>query len=186
MNTRVRDQLLHGSVWQDRDCVDNYDGLVHAIRSGDARDFAEDVFACLTDESALVRRGALKALSEVAAIIGAERLAKLPRAPELTDAIARVVTPNDHAAIAYLRKSRDYAAIAALARVDSEWLVANARGLVAHDHLAVFPYLTPSQRLSLIDALAPYPPINLESPYAWRSIPPEEQDELRRAIRART
>lgn len=184
MNSRIREQLLTGSVWLDRDCVENHDGLIHAIRCGDPREFAEDVYACLTDESPLVRKGALATVQEVAEQIGAERLAALPPAPELCEAIARVVRPGDITAIAYLRRSRCVLAIAALARVDSEWLVANARGLVAHNHLAVFPHLNKSQRLALIAALAPYPPMDLDRPYAWRMLPESEQDELRRAIRA--
>ncbi len=184
MNTRVRDQLLHGSVWQDRDCVENYDGLIHAIRSGDPREFAEAVFACLTDESPLVRKGAHAALREVADYIGAERLAALPHSPDLCEAVAHVVQAGDASAIAYLRRSRCLSAITALARVDSEWLIANARGLVSHSHLAVFPHLHRAQRLRLVTALAPYPPMDLDRPFAWRLLSDVEQEELRMAIRA--
>ena len=73
---QVRHQLEFGSVWQDRDSIDNYDGVVRAIReSGEDRQaFAEAIFHCLTAEIALVRDGAGRTLPEVARDLGAERL----------------------------------------------------------------------------------------------------------------
>ena len=76
---QVRHQLEHGSVWQDRDSLDNYDGLVREIRSSpEARgEFAAAVAACLVSENLLVRSGAVAALPEVARDIGAETLRRI-------------------------------------------------------------------------------------------------------------
>jgi hypothetical protein len=76
---KVRDQLETGSVWQDRDSVDNYDGVVRAIRAApqDAAEFAEAVAACLVSENLLVRSGAAATLPEVARAIGPERLRRI-------------------------------------------------------------------------------------------------------------
>ena len=73
----------------------------------------------------------------------AERLAALPPAPELCDAIARVVTPHDRAAIAYLRQSRDYSAVAAhierLIAGEPVNLIETLAESVASELLAAYP-----------------------------------------------
>ncbi|MBL8240280.1 MAG: hypothetical protein JNM66_22865 [Bryobacterales bacterium] len=61
----MRHQLEHGSVWQDRDSLDNYDGLVREIQASpeERGEFAEAV-AALTeaggDIGAARRRGILE------------------------------------------------------------------------------------------------------------------------------
>ena len=76
---KVREQLETGAVWQDRDSVDNYDGVVRAIQTSpqDRGEFAEAVAACLVSENVLVRSGAAATLPEVARTIGAERLRRI-------------------------------------------------------------------------------------------------------------
>ncbi len=102
---QVRHQLEFGSVWQDRDSIDNYDGVVRAIRESgaDRPAFAEAVFACLTSEVPLVRDGAARTVPEVARDLGADRLAKWVREnagcfpdiePMVAQALNRIVSES--------------------------------------------------------------------------------------------
>lgn len=157
---RVRHQLEFGSVWQDRDSVDNHDGLVRAIAdSGEDRGaFVEAVAECLTAESALVRTGAVAVARGVAREIGAERLTAILRGnpalfrdvkparglgaetleAALAEGIGAAVRAGDGAAIGYLRecvrKPWGLPLLFALARVDGEWLAANAGEIVPPDY----------------------------------------------------
>ena len=81
ISARVRSQFEFGSVWQDRDSISNYDGVVRAIiDSGPERPvYVEAVAACLTADNVVVRTGAIATLSYVGKEIGAERLQRILR-----------------------------------------------------------------------------------------------------------
>jgi hypothetical protein len=180
----VEKQLTDGSVWTHRDFMHHHDGLLAAIRSsGSERPlYAASVLAALLSPDLRVRTGAVGVLDEIVGDVGADRVATILRDNEAlfrgvkpawrisaedleqaaTMAVASGVQAGDTTAIAWLRKvarDRKWGAYAfnALARVDGDWLVANARGLVPHTHLGVLSNLRPDLRFRYIDAQAPWP-----------------------------
>lgn len=206
----VRRQLEYGSIWQDRDSVDNYDGLVRALRAADGPEraaLAKALFSCLTDGNLLVRSGAVAALSEVADDLGAGPLCTLieenigffrdvPASNGLSvsdleegvaRSIAKVAKASDSAAIAYLRHAvrRPWGKclLFRLAAIDGDWLIENAAGLVPKDYFGVLIWMSPERRRRLIDVLRPFdgvPPENF-----WKQFPEAEAAELKHLLTAR-
>ena len=205
----VRRQLEHGSVWQDRDALDNYDGLVRALRDGGAgRDgLMEALAACLTDANLLVRSGAVAALPEVAVALGAARLCDVVRhhlalfrdvrpAMRLNIAdleegmaqnIAKAARPEDVTAIEYLREAvwRPWGKclLFRLAAIDGEWLLERAAELVPRDYFGVLIPLTPERRRRLIAAVGPFH--GMPPDYFWKQFPVAEAEELKRLLSER-
>ena len=211
MNTaqRVRYQLEHGSVWQDRDSVDNYDGVVRALRDGteDRGRLIEGLAACLADENVFVRTGAVAALPEVAVELGALRLCNLlqqhldlfrgvPPSIRLSIAdleegmaqcIAKAARPADKPAIAYLRyavrRIWGNCLLFRLAAIDAEWLLEHAAELVPKNYFGVLIPLSPEDRRRLIAAVRPFqgtPP----EPF-WKQFPEAEAAELKQLLSER-
>ena len=207
----VATQLADGTVWQGRDLVHNHDGLLRAILdSGTQRPlYAAAVFALLPSGDLRLRTGAIGVLHEVVPDIGAGKLAALLRngeslfrgvrpawrisAEDLEQAaamaIAAGVNPGDTVAIGWLRrmaKERSWGAYAlnVLARVDGDWIVVNAKGLVPHNHLGVLSALRTKLRAPFIDALAPWPPEvpALLTRAFWKKVPPAEATRLRQRM----
>lgn len=203
---QVHKQLVDGSVWVSREHMHNHDGLIEAIRAAgpDRKAYAAAVLACLGDPDVRVRTGAVAALREVIGELGADTIVAALKEPllrgvkpawriehddlEQTAAVvvAAAVKPADKSAIAWLRTiaaNRDWGhfALLGLARVDGDWLVANARGLVPHSYIGVLEALRPELRAKLIQALAPWPP---EAPTFltnafWKRLPAAEATRLR-------
>jgi hypothetical protein len=205
---RIRAQLETGAVWSEPDTIHPHDGLIRAIRaSGPERPaFAAAIVACLASHDLRVRTGAVAALREVVADLGADEVARVLRDDaslfrgvrpswriESDDlehaaamAVAAGVNARDTTAIAWLRevaRERPWGGfvLPALARVDGDWLVAHAAGLVTHAHLGVLAALPPALRAPLIHALAPWPP---EQPTVltrafWSRLPADEAERLR-------
>lgn len=209
----VRTQLERGSVWLEPGDSRPYEGLARAIRLGDGRHAPEDLASAaleLVDAAdRTLRTGAVATLREVAARLGAERVAEvlveregalrglMPAWPIEHDdlersgwaAVAAAATPADTRAVEAMRRlarerpwGKDL--LAALAKLDPEWLIANARELVPHEHLGVLGALRPGEQERLIDALAPYPP---EQPTFftkafWRGLRREDAERLRKRM----
>lgn len=184
--SEIRDQLLHGSTWGERNDLWPYEGLERQLLSANPEERAAMVQACqslLTDPHPEVRTGIVAILSEIAPDIGAEWLysqlmnysdlfvqvapegAKLPHSGldrEILLAIAQVVKATDQNIIAYLRETARIPEwgtwfLNTLAKVDSDWLVAHAAELVPHEDVSVFLPLSPEQRREVIAQLAPWP-----------------------------
>lgn len=208
-NRDVRRQLEFGSVWQDRDSVDNYDGLVRALRGGGSEraGMVEALAQCLTDVNLLVRSGAVAALPEVAIELGTVRLCTLVRhqlnlfrdvrpsiqlsiadlEEGMAQSIAKAAVPEDATAIEYLRQAvhRPWGncLLFRLAAIDSEWLLDHAAELVPKDYFGVLIPLTPERRRRLIAAVGPFN--GMPSEYFWKQFPEAEAAELKRLLSER-
>jgi len=204
----IRQQLTHGSVWVDKDAVHPQDGLSQALRASGAErpEFVAALFAMLSDDSLPVRTGVVAVLREIVSDIGAGNVARVLNAQRTlfegvapawriqhldleqvaAIAVASGLKAGDHYGIQYLReisRERDWGffVLDALARVDGQWLVDHAKGLVSHDHLGVLEALSPDLQLRLIDILSPYPP-ELSDFYTqafWKRLPPDLAQQLR-------
>ena len=208
-NREVRQQLEFGSVWQDRDSMDNYDGLVRALH-GDCSDRAgmvEALAQCLTDENLLVRSGAVAALPEVALELGAAGLCALVQQhlglfrdvrpsiqlsiadleEGMAQSIAKAARPEDAGAIEYLRQAvhRPWGKclLFRLAAIDGEWLLDHAAELVHKDYFGVLIPLTPERRRRVIAAIGPFD--GMPSEYFWKQFPEAEAAELKRLLSER-
>jgi hypothetical protein len=203
---KVRHQLQHGSVWQDRDSVDNYDGVVRALQDGseDRAKLIEGLAACLTDADVLVRTGAVAALPEVAVEVGSMRLCNLlqqhldlfrgvPPSIRLSIAdleegvaqcIAKAAYPTDAMAIAYLRiavrRPWGNCLLFRLAAIDAEWLLEHAAALVPKNYFGVLIPLSPADRRRLIAAVRPFEGKPTE--YFWKQFPDAEAAELKQLL----
>ena len=208
-NREVRQQLEFGSVWQDRDSVDNYDGLVRALRGGgsDRAGMVEALAQCLTDSNLLVRSGAVAALPEVVPELGAARLCTLVQQhlnlfqdvrpsiqlsiadleEGMAQSIAKAAGPEDATVIEYLRQAvhRPWGKclLFRLAAIDGEWLLNHAAELVPKDYFGVLIPLTPERRRRLIAAVGPFH--GTPSEYFWKQFPETEAAELKRLLSER-
>jgi hypothetical protein len=205
---RVRKQLEDGSVWNDRDTSDPHDGLITAMRApgADRASFSAAIFPLLASADVRHRTGAVALLREIVPEVGADAAAAAIRdheplyrdveaawrieREELEPAAALAVgsrtSHGDRVAIAWLEalalgRSWGWLVLLDLARLDPEWVITHARGLVPHDHIGVLLTLTPDQRLRLAGALQPYPPeASLRSAkLLWTRLPPDEAARLR-------
>ena len=210
----IRKQLLDGSPWGEKNDLWPYEGLERQLLSANPEERSALVQACqalITDADAQVRTGIVAILSEIAPDVGAEWLysqllnhpqlfvqvapekAKLPHPSldkEILLAMAQVVKANDQRIIAYLREAAripDWGTwlLPTLAKVDSDWLVANAAELVPHQVVSVLLPLSPAQRKKLVLALAPWPQETLEhiSTQFWRQFEPAEAQALQALMR---
>jgi hypothetical protein len=207
----VRQQFVDGSAWTGRDAQEPHDGLVHALRGGevDRGQVAAVALSLLGSPDLRARTGAVAILRELGPALDASKAAKIvadnaPRFRGTTPAwriehadleqsaavaIAAAAKPSDTVALAWLRdlaasRKWGFHLLDSLARLDPDWLIAHARGLVPHDHLGVLVPLSPSQQERLIDALSPYPP---EKPTFftkafWSRLPPADAARLRRRM----
>lgn len=208
---QIRSQLEGGGVWVDRDTSTPDDGLKLGLKAAGAERplYVAAIVAMLISDDPRHRTGAVAVIPELRAEVGAERLAKIVRdhaalyqgvAPawrisheDLEQAaalaIAPSVTSNDAAALTWLKQlaqDRPWGAFLLndLARIDGDWLVKNAKGLVPHSHIGVLLKLNSAQRDALIDTLAPWP---AEKPTVltasvWRQLPAEESSRLRQKM----
>ncbi|MCB9766425.1 MAG: hypothetical protein H6739_42015 [Alphaproteobacteria bacterium] len=206
---RVRAQLLGRGEWVDPNDREPTDGLARAIRqSGDQRrTFAAAVGLLLTDDDPALRAGAAAVLHLVADELGAPHLARLlTEHPEryrgvrpagvtlggediawtMLTAMAKVTRPQDRDAVHLLRGAvtepeRGSRLLADLARVDPDWVTANARDVVPHRATGVLLRLDRPHRERLARALAPYPEElkTLLGPPFWRQLPPDEAEALK-------
>ena len=205
----VRRQLEFGSVWQDRDAVDNYDGLVRALRDGgpDRKAMVEALAACLTDANLLVRSGAVAALPEVAVSLGAARLCEVVQQHQnlfrdvrpsmrlsiadleegMAQNIAKAARSEDATAIEYLREAvhRPWGKclLFRLAAIDGERLLEHAGELIPKDYFGVLIPLTPERRRRLIATLGPFHGMPPE--YFWKQFPQAQAEELKRLLSER-
>lgn len=186
LKREIRNQLLHGSTWGEKNDLWPYEGLERQLLSANPQERSALVAACqtlLTDPHPQVRTGIVAILSEIAPDVGAEWLysqlinhpqlfvqvapegANLPHPSldkEILLAITQVVKATDQNIIAYLRKAAripDWGSwlLPTLAKVDSNWLVAHAAELVPHRVVSVLLPLSPEQRRQVIAQLAPWP-----------------------------
>lgn len=155
----VRRQLESGIVWNDAEDQDAVAGLSRAMRDSGVLSpaFGQALAGLLADPDIAVRTGAVGALQDFAHLVSADRLAGLLRdRPELYGNVepqgyrlgfgeletamytllANAATQADSAAIEQLRegarKGRSVV-LPALARLDPEWLVRNAREVVPRE-----------------------------------------------------
>jgi hypothetical protein len=206
----VRRQLEDGIVWNDKEDQDAVAGLSRAMRvSGAMRPaFGEALADLLADRNITVRTGAVSALQDFAHLAGADRLAELLRdQPELYSNVepqgyrlgfeeletamyallGNAATRSDSAAIEQLREGArkgQSIVLPALARLDSDWLVRNARGVVSRQAIGGVLIQLPSQahREKVLKALAPWPdPDDVLSKPFWEMVP-GNVDALRRIL----
>ncbi|MFT5680686.1 MAG: hypothetical protein ACI8RZ_001592 [Myxococcota bacterium] len=206
LNSRIQKQLSDGSVWTGPNLTHPHDGLLQAVRSAGSQRpaFVEAIRQRLGSTDRRQRTGAVALLREILPDIGADRalaaLHSVPLDPGVTPAwridhadleqsaavaLAGHLTAEDTNTLAWLKQlvtGRPYRVflLGAIARVDPDWLLANA-ALVSHRNLAVLAALPEPKRAALIAALAPWPP---ESPSVltrafWKRIPPAEATRLR-------
>lgn len=196
----VRRQLEHGIVWTDPEDNDAVEGLTRAMRvSGALRPaFGQALADLLADENVTVRTGAVSALQDFEHLVGAGRLAELLREkPDLYSNVkpqgyrlgfgeletamytllGNATTKNDTAAIEQLREGArrgQSVVLPALARLDPDWLVANARDVVPRKAIGGVLIKLPSQghREKVLKALAPWPdPDDVLAKPFWKMVP---------------
>ena len=186
----VRRQLEHGIVWNAAEDHDAVEGLSRAMRLSGAMGpaFGQALAGLLADENIAIRTGAVGALQDFAHLVSADRLADLLRdKPELYGngeletamyaLLGNAATRADSAAIDQLRegarKGRSVA-LPALARLDPDWLVQNARDVVPRKAIGGVLIKLPSQahREKVLKALAPWPdPDDILSKPFWKMVP---------------
>jgi hypothetical protein len=206
----VRRQLEYGIVWNDKEDQDAVEGLSRAMRvSGAMRPaFGQALADLLADRNITVRTGAVSALQDFAHLVGADRLAELLRdKPELYSNVkpqgyrlgfgeletamytllGNAATQSDPAAIEQLREGArkgQSVVLPALARLDPDWLVRNARDVVSRKAIGGVLIKLPSQthREKVLKALAPWPaPDDVLSKPFWEMVP-GNVDALRRIL----
>lgn len=206
----VRRQLEHGIVWNDEEDQDAVEGLCRAMRaSGSMRPaFGQALAELLADGNVTVRTGAVSALQDFEHLVDADRLAELLRdKPELYSNVepqgyrlgfgeletamytllGNAATQADSAAIEQLREGArkgQSVVLPALARLDSDWLVQNARDVVSRKAIGGVLIKLPSQvhREKVLKALAPWPdPDDILSKPFWTMVP-GNVDALRRIL----
>ena len=206
LDGRVQRQLQDGSEWHSPRHIHPHDGLLHALRTDPASRpaYVEALRQRLGSTDRQQRTGAIALLREILPDIGADRaLAALHSAPlepgqrpawrievaDLEQAAARALaagaTAADTHTIDWLKRlalQRPYRVflLAPLARLDPDWLLANA-ALVEHRNLAALTALPAGRRAELIEALAPWPPEqpSLLTRAFWKKVPPAEAARLR-------
>lgn len=206
----VRRQLESGIVWNDAADQDAVEGLSRALRVAGAMGpaFGQALADLLADQNITVRTGAVSALQDFAHLVSAGRLAELLRdEPELYSHVkpqgyrlgfgeletamytllGNAATREDSAAIGQLRegarKGRSVV-LPALARLDPDWLVQNARDVVSREAIGGVLIKLPSQahREKVLKALAPWPnPDEVLSRPFWKMVP-GNVDSLRRIL----
>lgn len=210
--TLVRRQVEGLGPWSRREDVTPVDGLRRAL--DDAGPllplFARVVAEQLEHESPAARTVAVAVLDRVAAVLGTPFLVcALRQQREIFDGVApvghpttqpdlrwsllvalgRAVRPGETEAIALLREAageeRGFWILDALARVDIDWLLANARAVVPIRALGGVLRALPDRRAraKLLRALAPWDPAEraaaLAAPF-WAVVP--DAAALRRAL----
>lgn len=211
----VRRQLEDGIVWNDQEDQDAVEGLSRAMRVAGAVSgamlpaFGQALADLLADGNITVRTGAIGALQDFAHLVSADRLAELLRdQPELYSNVkpqgyrlgfgqletamyallGNAATPADSAAIEQLRagvRKGQSVVLPALARLDPDWLVRNARDIVPRAAIGGVLIKLPSQdhREKVLKALAPWPdPADVLSKPFWKMVP-GNVDTLRRILR---
>lgn len=208
----ICDQLDGSCPWSDPNDQCVYDGLERQLQQAPADERQALVKACgelLIHGSLPVRSGIISALVEMADDLGAEWLAEQwvahpalflnipPVEPSpfptlekgLFRAIAHAVKATDQQALALLRQvatESDWGAwvLLALAKVDSDWVVAHAKTVIPHQMVSILLPLNPQQRRLVIAQLAPWPPEVLTqiSPAYWRQFAPDEARELQQLM----
>lgn len=205
---QIRQQLTGSPLWGGPEAVHPHDGLSQALRRAGAQRplMVAATFALLTDSNLQVRTGIVAVLREVISDIGVDKVVEQLQNNEVLFrgiapawriehddleqvaalAVAAGLKANDTAALGYLRRiaqnrSWGFYLLETLARQDTDWLIAHAKGLVPHDHLGVLGALPPGKQEQLIDSLAPYPP---EKPSFftkafWNQLPSEDAARLR-------
>lgn len=206
----VRRQLEHGIVWNDQEDQDAVEGLCRAMRvAGALRPaFVQALAGLLADPDVTVRTGAVSALQDFAHLVSAERVAELLRdKPELYSNVkpqgyrlgfgeletaiytllGNAAAQADSAAIEQLREGARQGrsvVLPALARLDPDWLVQNARDVVSREAIGGVLIKLPSQahREKVLKALAPWPdPDDVLSKPFWKMVP-GDIDALRRLL----
>lgn len=209
----VRRQLEYGIVWNDAEDQDAVEGLSRAMRVSGAMGpaFGRALADLLADPNLTVRTGAVGALQDFAHLVSAGRLAELLRdKPELYGNVkpqgyrlgfgeletamytllgnsATAATRADPAAIEQLREGArkgQSVVLPALARLDPDWLVRNARDIVSRQAIGGVLIKLPSQahREKVLKALAPWPdPDDVLSKPFWKLVP-GDVDTLRRIL----
>ncbi|MEA2564700.1 MAG: hypothetical protein QOH06_6204 [Acidobacteriota bacterium] len=186
------------------------EGLSQAMRgSGAMRPaFGQALADLLVDGNIAVRTGAVSALQDFAQLAGADRLAELLRdKPELYSNVkpqgyrlgfgeletamyallGNAATQADSAAIEQLREGArkgQSVVLPALARLDPDWLVRNARDVVSRKAIGGVLIKLPSQahREKVLKTLAPWPdPDDVLSKPFWEMVP-GNVDALRRIL----
>ncbi|MGE3727650.1 MAG: hypothetical protein AB7I41_18980 [Candidatus Sericytochromatia bacterium] len=212
--SEIRNQLLDGSPWGEKNDLWPYEGLERQLLAASPEERSALVQACqalITDADPQVRTGIVAILSEIAPDVGSDWLysqlthhpqlfvqvapegAQLPHPSldkEILLAMAQVVKATDQTVIAYLREAAripDWGTwlLPTLAKVDSNWLVANAAELVPHKVVSVLVPLSPKQRRQIIAQLAPWPQETLDNISAqfWRQFEPAEAQALQALMR---
>lgn len=206
----VRRQLESGIVWNDEEDHDAVEGLSRAMRVSGAMGpaFGQALADLLADRNIAFRTGAISALQDFAHLIDADRLAGLLRdKPELYSNVkpqgyqlgfgeletamytllGNAATPSDPVAIEQLREGArkgQSVVLPALARLDPDWLVRNARDVVSRKAIGGVLIKLPSQahREKMLKALAPWPdPDDVLSKPFWELVP-GNVDALRRIL----
>ncbi|HRG97768.1 MAG TPA: hypothetical protein PLR99_16050 [Polyangiaceae bacterium] len=204
----LRRQASDGSVWCSRDAVHPHDEVLRLLREpGTFRDdVARELPVLLASDDLRQRTLAVALLAELAGELDRDALASWAAAHEgsvrgvrpawrighddleegVAHELARAARATDPVALAWLRglalaRPWRISVTPHLARLDPEWLLANARALVAHDHLGVLAALDEARQERLIDALSPFP---AETPTFftmafWRTLSPELAGRLR-------
>lgn len=209
----VRRQLRAGNVWSAREDATDLDGLSRAIAdAGPLRPaFVDAVVASLRDPDVAVRTGAAAVLADVRADVDLAALVALltddarllvgvpPRrhalgphrdlASAVYAALAAEVQDRGDATpqvVEVLRRGAHEGrwVLAALARVDAEWLIAHAPEVVPEAAIGgvVLHLATHELRRRLLLALGPWPPEASERVLAqrwWRALPDTEATQLR-------
>lgn len=201
---------------EDQDAVDGLSRAMRVSGTmGPA--FGQALADLLADQNLTVRTGAVGALQDFAHLVSADRLAELLRdRPELYSNVepqgyrlgfgeletamyallgnaataATAATRADSAAIEQLRegarKGRSVV-LPALARLDPDWLVRNARDVVSREAIGGVLIKLPSQahREKVLKVLAPWPDPDevLAKPF-WKMVP-GDVDTLRRILGGR-
>jgi len=194
----VRRQLEHGIVWNAAEDQDAVEGLSRAMRVAGAMRpaFVQALADLLEDQNVTLRTGAISALQDFAHLVKADRLAELLRdGPELYSELetamytllGNATTEEDSAAIEQLREGArkgQSVVLPALARLDPDWLVQNAREVVSRKAIGGVLIKLPSQahREKVLKALAPWPdPDDVLAKPFWKMVP-GNVDTLRRIL----
>lgn len=182
---QIRNQLLKGTEWANKDDQEYTDGLERFIdENPESREYV--VSACkelFQDSDVVVRSGIMVILNIIAKDIGAEWLyrqyKKHPERfvdqwpedyilrhktmdKELIKNIARAVEPHQSEIISFLKdtvfKDKEWGEwlLLDLARVDGDWLLDHAKELVPQDMFSILFRLNPSQRKKYIHLMAPW------------------------------
>ena len=192
----VRRQLEHGIVWNDKEDQDAVEGLSRAMRVSGAMlpAFVQALADLLEDPNIAVRTGAVSALQDFAHLVNADLLAGLLRGKPIGELettmyalLGNAATQADSAAIEQLREGArkgQSVVLPALARLDPDWLVENARDIVSREAIGGVLIKLPSQahRENVLKALAPWPdPDDVLAKSFWKMVP-GNVDALRRIL----